>query len=208
LRGLLLILFIITNSAASGGPAVEDCAMVQGMYVTNVMQGSIRLVWEKSADAEGYMYVVSKSSVPPEKYGKFTKETELTESGLAAGATYYAHVRIKCKGIGVSQWASIQFNTPAPYNKEVTLDNAFALLTYPSQADKSVTIKIKGSNEQVATVWVEDMYGTEVGYYPLVGDRLHIDVAPLKNGIYYICYNDYYGRLQWTRFTKYDVTHI
>jgi hypothetical protein len=186
----------------SYGQAAGNCDAVKGMYITNVTRSSARLEWAKNPLADGYIYVISKSANPPEKFGKFIKDAGLTEEGLASNATYYAHIRTKCAGTGISQWSTIQFNTPAPYNPNMTVDNSFAFSVYPLQADKSITIKIKGSNEQVASVWIQDMYGAEIGYYPLIGDRLHVDIATLNNGIYYICYNDFYGRLQWTRFTK------
>lgn len=202
MKGILLILFVSIFSGASAQLARVDCDGVKGMYITDVTLSSAKLVWEETPLAEGYIYVVSKSPNPPEKFGKFVKEAGLVEKGIASGATFYAHVRTKCLGIGISPWSTIQFNTPALYNAQMTLDNTFAFSVYPLQAEKSVTIKIKGSNEFVASVWIQDMYGAEVGSYPLIGDRLHVDVAPLKEGIYTIFYNDFYGRLQWTRFTK------
>lgn len=203
MRGIFLILSLFILQSAIGQTNGTECVGVRGFYVTDVTPVSARLVWEKDPLADGYLYAVSKNPIPPEKFGKYTKETDLIEVGLASGTTYYMHLRVKCHGTGISKWSTIQFNTPPPLNTAMLLENTFAFSVYPLQAERSVTIKIKGSNEMLATVWVMDMYGTEVGSYPLIGDRLHIDVATLPEGIYSVYYNDFYGRFQHTRFTKF-----
>lgn len=203
MRGIFLILSLFILQRAMGQTDRTECVGARGFYVTDVTPSSARLVWENDPLADGYLYAMSKSLVPPEKFGRYIKETNLIEEGLASGTTYYVHLRVKCPGTGISKWSTIQFNTPPPYNTAIVMENTFAFSVYPLQAERSVTVKIKGSNEMLATVWVMDMYGKEVGSYPLIGDRLHIDVATLPEGIYSVYYNDFYGRFQHTRFTKF-----
>jgi len=200
LRFLLLALFICSVSFAE--PARDSCVAVTGFHVTNVTPSSATLVWDDMPQAQGYIYLVSKSIVPPERYGHYIKEAKHIETGLASAATYYAHVRAKCVGAEVSKWSTIQFNTPPPKGANISYDNSFAVSVYPSQPDKSATVKVKGSIEGGASVWLEDVSGRGLDEYTMIGETLHIDVADLEPGIYYICYNDALGRIRWLRFSK------
>jgi hypothetical protein len=199
-KGILLLLALSVQQAAEAAP--DSCYAVTGLHVTEITAFSATLAWDASSGATGYLYAITKSSVPPGKYGAFTKETTHTDDGLKANATYYAHVRSSC-GAKRSSWRTVQFNTPAPDAHRIAGDSSFAIQVYPSQADLSVTIKVKGSEEGFAAVRLFDALGTSIKEYPLLGDRLHIEVASLPLGIYFLRYTDNQGRLEMLRFTRF-----
>lgn len=203
-RQLSLLVFIIAPVLSIARPLAPDsCGRVTGLYVTNVTESSARIEWEPVSKSVGYIYVVSKSGIPPDRFGRFAKETTHTEKGLASGATYYAHVRTSCQGASVSDWVTVQFNTPATIDKTTNfVNNTYAVITYPVQSDRSITIKIKGSTEDSASVSLWNVLGVQIKTYTLVGDRLHIEVGSLPTGIYFLSYNDALSRLQWFRFTR------
>ena len=200
LRFLLLFSFICSGAFAV--PAVEECVSITGFRVTNVTPSAATLIWDNMSRAQGYIYVVSKSIVPPDHYGHYIKETEHVETGLGSARTYYAHVRAKCDGGEISEWSTIQFNTPPPQGLNLDYNYVFAVSLLPAQPDKSVTVKVKGSIEGNAVIWLEDISGRLINRYDMTGDAIHIDVSRLVPGIYFICYNDALGRIQWLRFTK------
>jgi hypothetical protein len=202
LRRSILLLFAIVCSLNATAFTEDSCALVRGFYVSDVTSSSATLGWDGVAKSEGYQYVVSKSQVPPDKYGHFTREPGHKETGLGAGGTYYTHVRNKCSGAQMSKWVTVQFNTPALAKDLNVPVYTFAVQLYPSVSDRSVTIKIKDSGEDTALVTLYNILGDKIKDYTLTGDRLHIEVGSLPAAIYYVRYNDARGRIQMMRFTK------
>lgn len=200
---LCFLLFAVLNySFAFAAPGSDNCAALTGFHVTNVTPSSATLTWDDMSKAEGYIYLVSKSVVPPTGYGHFIKEARHVETGLGSAVTYYAHVRSKCSGAEISKWSTIQFSTPPPATTNIFYDKTFAVSVTPAKAERSVTIKVKGSIEGGASIWIEDATGRSIGEYTMIGESLYVEVASLEPGIYYVCYNDALGRIQWLRFTK------
>jgi hypothetical protein len=68
-----------------------------------------------STGAASYQYDVSTSTSPttltPSTGGKTTSGTTHTETGLAAGITYYAYVRSICSANNFSEWQKVSFAT-------------------------------------------------------------------------------------------------
>lgn len=199
----ILVLYLFFLSITVHAVSYDSCTRVSGMHVTAVGKGSAILKWDAApSDVVGYQYVINTQQVPPDKYGLFTKDTVHRAKGLAAGATYYAHVRTACQGAQSSDWVTVQFNTPAPSRPDDFSDKVFAVTVYPSQTDRSVTVKAKGVLRDTASVRLFDMRGITIREYTLTGDRLNIEVGSLHPSIYYIRYLDDYGRMQILRFTK------
>ncbi|MBL7719372.1 MAG: hypothetical protein JNL72_11090 [Flavipsychrobacter sp.] len=181
--------------------SADTCSRVTGMHVTGVTSYGAQVQWNGEA-TKGYLCVVTKSVVPPPRIGKFIKEPYFDATGLAAAATYYAHVRAVCSSAS-SDWATVRFNTPAPADKMFELtETTFAVSAYPLLAEETVTIKVKGSSEPQASVFLRDVWGRTLETFTMFGDRIHVEVGKLPAGIYYACYYDALGRVQWMRFTR------
>ena len=176
--------------------------MVRGFSVSDVGPWSATLTWDPAPSGSGYIYVVSKAYAPPDKFGHFVRETSHIETGLAAATTYYAHIRTSCRNSVTSAWVTVQFNTPAPNENNLGLNPPCSVQAYPMETQRSVTVKVKGSNERFASVTLIDVLGRKIKEYTLVGDRLHIEVSTLAENIYFLRYNDALGRIQTLRFTK------
>ena len=201
-RYISVIYLVFLSITAYAGPS-DSCSKVTGMHVTSVIKGTSIMKWNAvPSNVVGYQYVINNQQVPPDKYGLFTKDTVHIAKGLASGATYYAHVRATCQDAQSSDWVTVQFNTPAPPRPDDFSDKIFAVTVYPSQADRSVTVKAKGVLKDTASIRLFDMRGIVIKDYTLIGDRLNIEISSLPPSIYYIRYLDDYGRMQVLRFTK------
>lgn len=199
---LLILISVLYQPAARAAGYDSSCAAVQGLHVSNVKSASAVLQWEAVSKSVGYQYVVSKTVVPPDKFGLFSKDPIKEVTGLAAGTTYYAHVRSSCPGTSLSRWLTVQFNTPSTSDDHMGITPTFAVQLYPTDAQWSVTVKVKGSEEDTASVLLSDVLGRQLGNYTLKGDRLHVEVGSLPPGIYFLRYNDRKGRIQTQRITR------
>ena len=95
------------------------CPAVSALRVPDIAATQANVLWSApNGGASNYEYAITASSTPPAS-GTVTTNTAVSISGLVNGSTYYAHVRTKCNGLGVSEWSTASFVTgckapPAP----------------------------------------------------------------------------------------------
>lgn len=96
---LLAILFFYPFCGWAQCPAVFPGANFPTCHSQNVY-------WTAASGVDHYEWVVDTSSADPTVAGTVTKNTSLTLFPLAAGTTYYFHVRSVCSGGSTSNWVS------------------------------------------------------------------------------------------------------
>jgi hypothetical protein len=197
-----LFLFIFLCGHLHAKATTDSCQLVRGLRVSGVSPYTATLSWDETAGSVGYQYVVSKTSTPPDKFGLFVTKPVHVADKLAANTTYYAHVRTSCHGALTSGWVTVQFNTPDPVENNLVTDPPFAVQSYPLDTEKWLTVKVRGSKEDTASVALTDILGRPIRTYTVEGDRIHIEVSALPSNVYLLRYNDALGRIQTMRFTK------
>lgn len=101
---LCTLCLFITHSSFAQCPAVAPGGNFPACHSQNVE-------WTAAAGVDHYEWVVDTSSADPTIAGITTTSTSLTLFPLAAGTTYYFHIRSVCGAGSTSNWLSESFTT-------------------------------------------------------------------------------------------------
>ncbi len=118
--------------------ATITCDTVTGISVSMITSTSAYISWTAVAGSLGYDYVVNTTATTPTVPGTYTGATNVTDTGLLPGVTYYAHVRDSC-GVGSSSaWVTIPFTTLAAATCDTVMGITITAIT-PTSATVSWT---------------------------------------------------------------------
>ncbi|MGN6569653.1 MAG: T9SS type A sorting domain-containing protein [Flavipsychrobacter sp.] len=101
---LCTLFLLVTHSSFAQCPAVAPGRNFPACHSQNVE-------WVAAAGVDHYEWVVDTSSADPTIAGITTTGTSLTLFPLAAGTTYYFHIRSVCGAGSTSNWLSESFTT-------------------------------------------------------------------------------------------------
>lgn len=87
-----------------------DCFEPLNIAVRDITTNSAKFIWDAPEGAQGYIYGISDTLVPPNKT-KPSSDTKVTIDGLKSSKQYYFYVRSACSQGVASDWTFMPFST-------------------------------------------------------------------------------------------------
>jgi hypothetical protein len=101
----------VTISFTTTATPVAPCDTPLAGTVTSITDSSAVASWDGVSGSGGYQYVVNTTAADPSSAGTATVDTFINIDSLAAGTTYYVHVRTACTSGDSSSWITLTFTT-------------------------------------------------------------------------------------------------
>jgi hypothetical protein len=162
------------------------------LKISNVSVDEAVVYWEAVKTAIEYEYSITTSPNPPAIGGTRYLYTSLHMPALVDGKNYYIHVRCKCNSLGVisfSPWSTTSFMT-WPTTVQNVNSSDFDIDAYPNPATDVLTIEVKGSLANNATITLSDVAGRVLRSEAITDAKTTLNIANLPAGNYMLKYAD------------------
>lgn len=165
-------------------PSAAPCVAPASVTVTST-SNSATLTWPPVTDATGYEYANTSGATPPAS-GVPTTGLTASYSSLAAGTTYYAHVRSSCGG-SFSPWQTTLYNTsPTSVNN---VSAGLSIYATPNPTSDKLMVRLEGSSaSQQATLTLTDLAGRVLRRVPVTGAETELNLTGVPAGFYLLQY--------------------
>jgi hypothetical protein len=101
----------VTISFTTAATPPVTCDTPLAGTVTGITSSGAVASWQGVSGSSGYQYVINTTAADPSGAGMSTIDTFVDISALAAGTTYYVHVRTACASGDSSTWITLTFTT-------------------------------------------------------------------------------------------------